>query len=657
MMKFCCTGAAVLAVTSVSAYLEAPERQSKGVLLSGPRHSPRLSFNQLVEDRGIKRTILNKQANEFRADEVEGNRQPSTDIQDEMKEFPYGLAQLYATLRADAYGITPAGEVSDALLEENQDNFQEPASSSTLASLAQLHNMSPPGSGQRKSGEAARQTSGALSVLRALGRPFVAVGSAALRAARELRKFLAGAKMSCSLELEDTKIGGKGSPIVAKAVARLGRVRKTSALEKVDQELELFLPRGQEIAYDCLDASQTIVLRREFPLGAGTFGFVVPFATNHDAKYAGKLFQVRRGEDRTMNNVRKQLNILNYLPPSTDAATALHTLRLGLPLCLIAKRAGPRVMQLPTKGKLLNAMILYPLLRGDVSYLTASLTYKKPEDRNVLLNITQQVVRAVSDLHRLGLAHLDIKLQNFLVTERGSILTGDLDGVKEFGTPVLPVMFTAVFAAPELARIVLQEDETATAQPTMDSWALGISIYGIWCAGFPFSKEFRKMPPAEQMEILHTTPSQTLVYDLECVEKMPPEVFNLMTLFLKPDSTERLTPIQALESHPAMGLLVPGGEDVRAVEEEEMPIKPPAAAAEPPPTPSTASTEETGRPPSLSSSYVYVKPEMVRGARSFQQHNANISTRRSDGFRFVGSYVRNPKPLTYNSQQQPSGSP
>ncbi|CDJ33921.1 Rhoptry kinase family protein ROP17, putative [Eimeria mitis] len=312
-------------------------------------------------------------------------------------------------------------------------------------------------------------------------------------------------------------------------------------------------------------------------------------------------------------------------------------------------------MELPTRGTLLNAIVLYPLLRADLSYLTGILLHTRAEDRDVLLSLTQQVVRAVSDLHRLALVHLDIKLQNFLVTEKGSVLTGDLDGAKLFGSPVMPVMFTAAFAAPELAKIVLNNDYTAAAEPTMDSWSLGIAIYGIWCGGYPFTQEFRKLAAAEQMEILYRRPTQTLVYDLECTENMPREVFDLMSKFLKPNPSERLTPIQALTSHPALRLQVPGGEDVRA-SEEELPFKLPEEEPATLSTASTASTDEAGRPASLSSSYVYVKPEMVAGKRSFAEQDASFTTPNSDGYRFVGSYTRDPKPLDHNRQES-SASP
>lgn len=644
-MKVCCAGAAVLAVTAVTADLAAPKRITSSFLSLQPNQNSRLTYNQLIGENGNKQTPVYGRAHIFRRDNIEGNVESSGDTQTKTENESYGFSDLYETLRADVNGVSPAWAILDHLPDELPE-----AASSSLAAFNQLHALSPPGSNQKKSDGVERQTSGATSVLRALTRPFVAVGSAALRATRELRRYLSSPKLSCLLDVEDKKIGGSGSPIVAKAVGRLGSGRVTGFLRKVDEELELYLPRNQEVGYDCVDVRQRIVLRRGFPLGSGTFGFVVPFTSIRGAKYAGKLFQVRYGEQRTMNTVRKQLSILNYLPPGMDAATASHTLRLGLPLCVITKRSSPTIMELPTRGKLLNAIVLYPLLRGDLSYLTASLKYTRPEDRDVLLNLTQQVVRAVSDVHKLSLVHFDIKLPNFLVTARGSVLTGDLDGVKPFGSPVLPVMFTAAFAAPEVAGIVLKQDKTAVAEPTMDSWPLGISIYGIWCGGYPFSNDFRLLGADEQMEILHTVPSQTLVYDVECIESMPKEVSNLITQLLRPDPKDRLTPRQALASHPAMMLQVPGGEDVRSTEQEEMPSKTSEEEAAPLSTASTASTEEAGRPPSLSSSYVFVRPDMVPRGQSFQQKDAKTSS--SNGYRFVGSYVREPEPVKHNYQQQ-----
>ncbi|CDJ47203.1 Rhoptry kinase family protein ROP17, putative [Eimeria brunetti] len=646
MIKFSCAGAAVLAVTVVTAELEPLHRRASSFLSLGPNKTNPLTYNQLFYERRSRRQRFNNSPYESREEAIEGYGEPSIVTRAATENVDYGFTQLYETLLADANGIVRLRTVPEELLDEEQDE-DETNSSSSVASLAQLHASSPFGSA-RQAGRAEtpeRQTSGAVSVLRAISRPFVAIGSAALKATRELRKYFTSPKLTCSLEVEDTKIGGKGSPAVAKAVARLGRVRKTKFLQKVDEELGIYLPRGEELVYDCLGTSKSIVLKRGFPLGSGTFGFVVPFLSSHGAVYAGKLFQVRSGARETMQNAKKQLSILNYLPPDMDATTASHRLRLALPLCVIAKQSSPTVMELPTRGRLLNAMVLFPLLRADLSYLTSVLLNTKDEDRNVLLSITQQVVRAISDLHRLSLVHLDVKLQNFLVTDKGSVLAGDLDGVKQIGSPVLPVMFTAAFAAPEVAKIVLEGDQEAKAEATMDSWSLGISIYGIWCSEYPFTADFRRLAAAEQMEILRTVPGQTLVYDIECTDRMPQEVFNLVTQFLKPNPQDRLTPMEALASHPAMRLTVPGAEDVRAAEAEELQLKEPKAEAEPLSTASTAATAEVGRPPSLSSSYVFVRPEMVAGSPSFQQQKTNISPSSANGYRFVGSQLREVKPL------------
>ncbi|CDJ37045.1 Rhoptry kinase family protein ROP17, putative [Eimeria tenella] len=558
------------------------------------------------------------------------------------KNRPHSLQEQAGNYNTPLYGL--------ANIEENSNGYELWHSTRTPdrrlgeeanASFALL-SASPPGSAKkggsrsnlRKSGESGKGTSSPISIFKAIGRPFASLGAAALRATGEIRKLLFKPKMSCKLELKDNLIGGHGSPIVAKAISRLPLPKTDRRLLAVEEGLDVHFPRDQDITFDCVGYDQSIVLRRGALLGAGNFGYVFSLTSRHGAQYAGKIYAIQQSEKHTMDIAKDQLKILNYLPPNMDAATALHTLHLSLPLCVISKRYAPAVLDFPNKKQILNAIVLYPRLRMDLVYLSASLFNYRPEDREVLMILTQQVVTAVNDLHSLHLVHFDIKPQNFLLTENGSVMAADLDGAKRVGSPVMPVLYTIAFAAPELAEIIANINEDAQAEYTMDSWPLGMTIYSLWCLNLPLSKEFRSLPPSDRLISLYKSPQDALLFDQECTAKMPPMVLDLITKFMKINPKERLTPAQAVASHPVMQRKSEG-EAIKPLINSRFPAK---ASA-----PSTVSTDTGG--PSLTSSYVFVTPKMVEAGQSFEQQVAKTAKTENTGFELVGSYLRNLRPL------------
>jgi serine/threonine protein kinase len=89
------------------------------------------------------------------------------------------------------------------------------------------------------------------------------------------------------------------------------------------------------------------------------------------------------------------------------------------------------------------------------------------------VQIATEVVRAVNELHALGIVHCDIKPGNFIITESLNVILVDygismlIGQVQDHGTPG--------FMAPEMIG-----RSGTVAQASRDVWALGATLYPLW---------------------------------------------------------------------------------------------------------------------------------------------------------------------------------
>lgn len=101
-------------------------------------------------------------------------------------------------------------------------------------------------------------------------------------------------------------------------------------------------------------------------------------------------------------------------------------------------------------------------------------------------NIARQVTKSLNDMHQIGWAHLDVKLENIMM-EPESLQTRLIDFgfamPTRIGKKSLPVMEfhgSIHYVAPEVIRKTPFDGEKA------DVWSLGVTLYAMLCNRFPF---------------------------------------------------------------------------------------------------------------------------------------------------------------------------
>ena len=98
-------------------------------------------------------------------------------------------------------------------------------------------------------------------------------------------------------------------------------------------------------------------------------------------------------------------------------------------------------------------------------------------------NIISQMINAVQFLHEKNISHGDIKLENFLITDKKRIILIDF-GLSTIGTnPIFIKKGTAMYAAPEM---VIIDQKGRYNGKKIDMWALGTVIYILKYKTYPF---------------------------------------------------------------------------------------------------------------------------------------------------------------------------
>eukprot|EP00756_Hemistasia_phaeocysticola_P026770 Hpha_TRINITY_DN16083_c1_g1::TRINITY_DN16083_c1_g1_i3::g.117767::m.117767 len=124
---------------------------------------------------------------------------------------------------------------------------------------------------------------------------------------------------------------------------------------------------------------------------------------------------------------------------------------------------------------------------------------------------TIQVVRGLSYLHAMGIAHRDIKGDNLLVTADGVVKLADFGASKELRTLAASVTGTACFMAPEVIKGTGHSFES-------DIWSLGCCVIEMLCGRPPFSRFENQY--ATMMHIANAT-DQSLQSELPKVGATP----------------------------------------------------------------------------------------------------------------------------------------
>lgn len=355
----------------------------------------------------------------------------------------------------------------------------------------------------------------------------------------------------------------QGTNLVAEAVGRtIGNLRRRDLVNKnlteaLDLQLRTSMPKDKPLFFRSLRNQELIVLRRGEVVGKGGFATVASFTTAEGSLFAGKVFHVTEHNNDLKSFVKSQLRSLNCLPEGTDVWRAANRLGLALPLDVVEKVNAGNILRATVGPSVLNAFVLAPLFPVDLMSLVSVLRANEPSDQAVLLSLTQQIVTSVRNLHSLGLLHLDIKPQNFLVSNQGRVFLADLDDLKRIGSSVFPVTYSPAYVSPELARSLIAKDRDALSTTQMDSWQLGVSIYVLWCKRFPKMGYNKHTDYFAILMAIRRLVEGAIEYDQQCASLIPGEVLDLIAQLVTVDPAMRLTATAAAASHPVMFLSAP----------------------------------------------------------------------------------------------------
>ncbi|EAY10638.1 CAMK family protein kinase [Trichomonas vaginalis G3] len=152
-----------------------------------------------------------------------------------------------------------------------------------------------------------------------------------------------------------------------------------------------------------------------------------------------------------------------------------------------------------------------------------------------------QIMEALSYIHKLGVAHRDVKLENILVTADDDAKLTDFGLCKQQhgNDPMLTTCGTLVYAAPE----IIQEKPYNGMKA--DIWSAGVVLYAMVAAHFPWIVP-DDMPPEN---IMKETARQIVEGDIALPDGISYELQNLMANLLNVDPNERPTAAEVLE-HP-----------------------------------------------------------------------------------------------------------
>ena len=168
----------------------------------------------------------------------------------------------------------------------------------------------------------------------------------------------------------------------------------------------------------------------------------------------------------------------------------------------------------------------------------AKRSYQLPEERAKV--VIFQVLQGVRYLHRFGIVHRDLKLENIMMsnaTDRAVPKIVDFGLSKIIGpneTATEP-FGTLGYVAPE----VLKKQPYSY---SCDMWGIGCILYALISGSLPFDHN-------NQKELMRMTMDDTLKFDLPIWDNISSQCKNLITDLLKKNSSQRIR-IEEAMLHP-----------------------------------------------------------------------------------------------------------
>lgn len=115
----------------------------------------------------------------------------------------------------------------------------------------------------------------------------------------------------------------------------------------------------------------------------------------------------------------------------------------------------------------------------------------KPIDVNMLMNIIKALLLGLEDLHNMGIVHRDLKLENILIGDNGSIKIIDfgLSGFKDLPQTCKKAAGTIHYVSPDIINNPLNYKVFLS----NDIWSLGVIFYILMHNQYPFGGKTRRI--------------------------------------------------------------------------------------------------------------------------------------------------------------------
>lgn len=156
----------------------------------------------------------------------------------------------------------------------------------------------------------------------------------------------------------------------------------------------------------------------------------------------------------------------------------------------------------------------------------------------------QQLVSAVSHLHQVGFAHLDLSMENILLNRHGVCKLCDFGLAQPLGAKLNTPVGKTTYMAPEV--VTADAREEAYSPSKADIWSLGVILFTMLTGCFPFS-EARRGNPQYDYFLNHGIRALVQSYDLE--DCIPASAMELLEALLAVDPQERIA-LDLVSAHP-----------------------------------------------------------------------------------------------------------
>eukprot|EP00667_Euglena_gracilis_P001027 EG_transcript_1027 len=294
--------------------------------------------------------------------------------------------------------------------------------------------------------------------------------------------------------------------------------------------MELFTPsaraRPMEFAR-CIEADDLKGWTKQCLIGQGSSGRV--YLGILTGRYVGHFVAVKVIELGTLTN-QKQVE------------------KLAVEISLMREYQHPNIVQyygceVDKTDNVLNIMMEYTP-GGSISSLIAKSPKGFIEDMGLLKHFTRQILQGLSYLHQNGIIHRDIKGDNILVTETGSVKLADFGCSKRIGELASAsrngadtFVGTPFWMAPEVIT-----DEQVGYGVKADIWSLGCTMVEM-LTGKPPWQEFKTMWSAIY-HIANSTGQPTGIPD-----NLSPSLQNFLDLCFERDTEKRPSALELLQHH------------------------------------------------------------------------------------------------------------